>query len=101
MGMRILSVVLAGVLALSFSGSTAWAHPASLALGVGKAPAHGPGGDSTKPGLGKKPGKKGGGVNLGSAARQELLKNKAEQSKSKSTKPKSSALSKKPVLKKS
>jgi len=94
--MRILSLVVAGVLALSVSASTSWASPSSLALGGSKAPAAG---DKAKPSVTKKPGSKAGEVNMGSAARQELLKKRQEQSKS--AKGKASALPKKTVKKKS
>ena len=92
--MRVLSLVVAGLLALFVASSTGWANPSSS--GGNKTPAAS---DKAKSGAAKKPAKKGE-VNLGSSARQELLKQR-QQAQSKDVKKKPSALSKKPVRKKS
>jgi hypothetical protein len=109
--MRILSLVVAGVLALSFSASASWAGPAGLGSGGSKTPAAkscstkkcSPAADKPRSSQASKPAsktaKKPGEVNLGSAARQELLK-KRLQDQSKSAKGKTLA-PKKTIKKKS
>jgi hypothetical protein len=103
--MRILSIVAAGLLALSISSAPTWAGSTGLGAGDSKSPAAkcaakkcSPATDKPKPAA-KAPAKKPGEVNVGSAARQELLK-KRLQDQSKSVKGKTGALPKK-TLKKS
>lgn len=97
--MRILSLVVAGVLALSFSGSgsAAWASPNGSSTGDAKTsakqryekPKSTPSAGNVKPKAGtpSKPGSKATDSSLGSAARQALLKNRP-QALSKSAKQK-------------
>lgn len=77
--MRILSLVVAGVLALSLSGPPTWASPA----GAGNPPAKSDPAkrvEKPKPAAKPKPGtpSKSGEVSLGSAARRELLKHRLQ-----------------------
>lgn len=107
MGMRILSLVVAGVLALSFtgSGSLAWASPSCPASGDAKAPAkraEKPKATATNTAKAKasspsKSGSKSADSSLGSAARRELLKSRAQGMKP--TKGKAAALKGKPKAK--
>lgn len=96
--MKILSSVVAAVLALSLAAPTSWAGSSAASPANGKAPAHSSANDKTKSNAAK-PGSKKGEVNLGSAWRQEILKNKL-QAQSKSAKGKTGA-PKKTVQKKS
>lgn len=102
--MRILSLVVSGVLALSFSGSqsVAWASASRPSLGETKAaPKNGekpratPSANAAKAKAGSA--KKSADSNLGSAARQALLKNRAQGMKP--TQGKAAALKGKPKAK--